>query len=180
MKSSSNIDDGVVRMDQRVSSTPSVTGESRNSSQHPVYVLCRKHPSELSGESVAGIYAHLWYRELLVLATAASLTTMLVPPSHDPIMSVFEDGKLKPGKYKVQNLTGQTFLEILEDSKELCCRPATVLSAQDASVTFQNIHTLGFGVYYAFQWEFQTSGGLDIGSKRRVTATSIPHVVMPG
>ena len=60
---------------------------------------------------------------------------MLVPPSDNPV-SILEDGKLKPGKYKVQNLTGQTFLEILEDSKELCCRPVTVLSDQDALVTF--------------------------------------------
>ena len=72
---------------------------------------------------------------MLTTPPTSSLTMMLVPPSDDP-MSIFEDGKLKPGKYRVQNLSGQTFLEILEDSKELCCRPTTVLSAQDALVTF--------------------------------------------
>lgn len=49
-------------------------------------------------------------------------------------MSIFADGKLKPGTYKVQNLCSETYLEVLESSKELCCRPATVLSANDALV----------------------------------------------
>ena len=64
---------------------------------------------------------------------------MLVPPSNDP-MSMFVNGKLRPGVYKVQNLTGQTYLEILEDTKEVCCRPAAVLSPQDALVCDSKIY----------------------------------------
>ena len=41
---------------------------------------------------------------------------MLVSPPDDP-MSIFVDGKLKPGTYRVQNLASQTYLEILEHSK---------------------------------------------------------------
>ena len=63
---------------------------------------------------------------------------MKVSPPDDP-MSIFANGKLKQGKYKVQNLASHTYLEILEHSRELCCRPAKVLSQQEASV---NLNTL--------------------------------------
>jgi len=58
---------------------------------------------------------------------------MKVSPPDDP-MSIFANGKLKQGTYKVQNLASHTYLEILEHSRELCCRPDKVLSQQDASV----------------------------------------------
>jgi len=38
--------------------------------------------------------------------------------------SIFENGKLKPGIYKIQNLRSETYLDIHRHSKELCCRPA--------------------------------------------------------
>jgi len=50
-------------------------------------------------------------------------------------MSIFEGRKLKPGVYKVQNFRCQTYLDILEGSNDLCCRPATALSPQDALVS---------------------------------------------
>ena len=65
-------------------------------------------------------------------STASFPATMFTPPTDDP-MSIFVDGKLKSGTYKVQNLAGQTFLEVL-DSKELCCRVPTVLTPKDALV----------------------------------------------
>ena len=37
--------------------------------------------------------------------------------------SIFEDGKLKPGIYKIQNLYSQTYLDIHEHSKATCGRP---------------------------------------------------------
>jgi hypothetical protein len=39
-------------------------------------------------------------------------------------MSIFEDGKLRPGIYKIMNIVGQTYVDIREHTKELCCRPA--------------------------------------------------------
>ena len=38
--------------------------------------------------------------------------------------SIFEDGKLKPGTYKIQNLYVETYLDIHQHSKQACCRPA--------------------------------------------------------
>jgi hypothetical protein len=41
--------------------------------------------------------------------------------------SIFKDGKLKPGIYKIQNLYAQTYMDIHEHSRYLCCRPAKAL-----------------------------------------------------
>ena len=51
----------------------------------------------------------------------------VVLTSMDDSISVFEDGKLKPGIYKIQNIVGQTYLEVRDHSKQLCCRSATTL-----------------------------------------------------
>jgi len=45
-------------------------------------------------------------------------------------MPIFRDGKLKPGIYKIQNIVGHTHVDIREDTRELCCRPATVLNSE--------------------------------------------------
>ena len=37
--------------------------------------------------------------------------------------SIFADGKLKPGTYKIQNLSNDNFLDIHELSKEVRCYP---------------------------------------------------------
>jgi hypothetical protein len=93
--------------------------------------------------------------------TSALTTIMSVPPPKD-LMSMFVNGTLKPGKYKVQNLTGQTYLEILEDSRELCCRPGTVLSPQDALVCDSPKHLPNPQELQTYvmisQWDFQVSG----------------------
>lgn len=38
-------------------------------------------------------------------------------------LSVFQDGKLKPGVYKIQNVVTQTFVGIEEHSRRMCSRP---------------------------------------------------------
>jgi len=38
--------------------------------------------------------------------------------------SIFKDGKLKPGIYKIQNVRFEEYLDIHRHSMELCCRPA--------------------------------------------------------
>jgi len=43
--------------------------------------------------------------------------------------SIFQNGKLKPGVYKFQNLLTETYLDIHLHSTELCCRPAKDLAA---------------------------------------------------
>ena len=38
--------------------------------------------------------------------------------------SIFKDGKVKPGIYKIQNQHSGTYLDVHQDSKIVCCRPA--------------------------------------------------------
>jgi len=44
--------------------------------------------------------------------------------------SIFKDGKLKPGVYKIQNLYSETYLDIHRHSKQVCCRPARDLEGR--------------------------------------------------
>ena len=37
--------------------------------------------------------------------------------------SIFQDGKLKPGVYRIQNVESETYLDFHLRSMELCCRP---------------------------------------------------------
>ena len=48
----------------------------------------------------------------------------MTPDSPNDSFSIFENGRLKPGIYKIQNLYTQTYLDIHEHSREMCCRPA--------------------------------------------------------
>ena len=48
---------------------------------------------------------------------------MTLTSTNDPI-SIFE---LKPGIYKIQNIIGQTYVDIQEYTRELCGRPAAAL-----------------------------------------------------
>ena len=77
--------------------------------------------------------------------TAPPPAAMLTFPNNNP-MSIFEDGKLKSGTYKVQNLASQTYLEVL-DSKELCCRTPTVLTPKDALVIQNTLLTFERSVF---------------------------------
>ena len=45
-------------------------------------------------------------------------------PTGNDSSSIFEDGKLKPGIYKIQNLFAETYMDIHLHSKKVCCRPA--------------------------------------------------------
>ena len=45
-------------------------------------------------------------------------------------MSIFKDGKLRPGIYRIQNIVSQTYVDIREHTRELCCRPATLLEGK--------------------------------------------------
>ena len=42
-------------------------------------------------------------------------------------LSIFKDGKLKPGIYKIQNIQSGTYLDVEVYTRELCCRPANAL-----------------------------------------------------
>ena len=77
------------------------------------------------------IRARAWLQRVIMIGSqpprvlhvvVLSLTMTLDSPSDS--VSIFENGKLKPGIYKIQNLYSQTYLDIHEYSRELCCRPA--------------------------------------------------------
>lgn len=42
-------------------------------------------------------------------------------------ISIFRDGKLKPGVYKIRNTASHTYVDIQDNQKDLCCRPLSVL-----------------------------------------------------
>ena len=55
--------------------------------------------------------------------------TMTMNSKISDSLSIFEDGKLNPRIYKIQNLHGQTYIDFHEHrSRQVCCRPATVLA----------------------------------------------------
>jgi hypothetical protein len=51
----------------------------------------------------------------------------MAAPMAGGTFSIFEDGRLRPGIYKIQNLYTQTYMDIHEHSRELCCRSAAAL-----------------------------------------------------
>ena len=53
-----------------------------------------------------------------------ALPTTVTMNSTSDSSSIFKDGKLKPGIYKIQNIQSDTYLDIEVHLRELCCRPA--------------------------------------------------------
>ena len=49
--------------------------------------------------------------------------------------SIFKDGRLKPGIYKIQNIRSETYLDIEVHSREMCCRPAKDLGEEGGLVS---------------------------------------------
>jgi len=98
-----------------------------------VVTVCKQGPGERGGKRQP-----LCHTPATVLSCAANedmsqpprvlrvvvlvLTMTLNSPTDSS--SIFEDGKLKPGIYKIQNLYSRTYLDILEHSRQMCCRPA--------------------------------------------------------
>ena len=56
-----------------------------------------------------------------------ALILVMALPSTADSQSIFKDGKLKPGTYKIQNIVSETFLDYEVHSRQLCCRPANDL-----------------------------------------------------
>ena len=52
-----------------------------------------------------------------------ALPTMTIHSTNDA-SSIFKDGKLKPGIYKIQNVQTENYVDIEVITRELCCRPA--------------------------------------------------------
>jgi len=58
---------------------------------------------------------------------------MTLNPAADSL-SIFKDGKVKPGIYKIQNTVAGTFLDYEVHTRELLCRPADDLGGDKGLV----------------------------------------------
>ena len=77
-----------------------------------------------AGKTVAGAPIVVVARTPRSYSSWSHTMTLASTSSH---ASVFKDGRLKPGVYKIQNVVGQTYVDLREYTRELCCRPATAL-----------------------------------------------------
>ena len=81
------------------------------------------------GESVADACRRRVYNNTATRSCPPRCRACLTMSADSPndSFSIFNNGKLKPGVYKIQNLYSQTYVDIHEHSRDLCCRPATTL-----------------------------------------------------
>ena len=69
--------------------------------------------------------------------------------------SIFENGKLKSGIYKIQNIQSETYLDIEVYKREVCCRPAQNLGEGRGFVCR---HFLSFFISDDQKWEIKSLG----------------------
>jgi len=60
----------------------------------------------------------------------------MVPTSTAASLSILEDGELKPGIYKIQNISSKTFLDYEVHTRELCCRLVNELEEDKGLVSW--------------------------------------------
>ena len=60
----------------------------------------------------------------------------MVLSSTSASLSILEDGKLKPGIYKIQHISTKNFLDYEVHTREMCCRPATELEEDKGLVSW--------------------------------------------
>jgi len=88
-------------------------------------------------------------------AATPALPTMTQNPISDSC-SIFKDGRLKPGIYKIQNLYAQNFLDIEEHSRQVCCRPAKDLGEGRGLVSRYPLSIAH--IFYNQKWEIKSLG----------------------
>ena len=52
-----------------------------------------------------------------------------------PNSAILQDGKIKPGIYKIQNIVSRTYADIKDDVRELCGRPSSDLEKSRGQVS---------------------------------------------
>ena len=60
----------------------------------------------------------------------------MTPSSTNESPSILQDGKLKPGIYKIWNISTETYVDIEVQSRVVCCRPARDLEEGNGLVRF--------------------------------------------
>ena len=69
---------------------------------------------------------------------------------------IFENGRLKPGVYKIQNLFAETYLDVLQHSKQVCCRPTR--DVEDGKGLVRPYLPFGIHVSDTQKWEIKPLG----------------------
>ena len=121
-----------------VDGEPSATSEkSRESSEKGVYwfsdanafrVWVDDHGSSVLGEERRNDHGSKQLEgstNFFLARSRTSAVTRTTPPCHPTMAppSIFENGKLKPGIYKIQSISTETYLDIDVPSREVCGRP---------------------------------------------------------
>ena len=79
---------------------------------------------------------------------------------------IFQDGKLKPGIYKIWNISTETYADIEVQSRGVCCRPAQNLEEGNGLV--RSFHWFVAHASDDYKWEIKPLGtGYSV---RRVSA----------
>ena len=89
------------------------------------YNKVRPHGQSAAVGARSCISTASWLACALCIVALALLTVTMNSTSGSS--SIFKDGRLKPGVYKIQNIQSETYLDIEVPSREVCCRPAKVL-----------------------------------------------------
>ena len=72
--------------------------------------------------------------------------------------SIFQDGKLKPGIYKIRNVFTGTYIDIEEHSRGMCCRPARDIEEGNGLVRSFRQLTLVVHASDNYKWEIKPLG----------------------
>ena len=93
--------------------------------------------------------------------------------STDKSSSIFQDGKLKSGTYKIWNVLTETYADIEVHSRHVCCRPARDLEEGNGLV--RPFHWFVVYVSDDYKWEIKPLG---VGySIRRVSVSLWTDVI---
>ena len=76
------------------------------------------------------------------------------PTNESP--SIFQDGKLKPGIYKIWNILTETYVDIEVHSRSVCCRPARDLEEGNGLV--RSFHWFVAHLSNDYKWEIKPLG----------------------
>ena len=89
-----------------------------------------------------------------------------------PTATVLQDGKIKPGIYKIQNIVSKTYVDIKDDLRELCGRPSSALERSRGHVS---LYIWAPGIPNNQQWEILPLGpGYTIRKVRITRGLSYP------
>ena len=88
-------------------------------------MIFSSHPGNKRGGHVANTRDNILHRDHLAFSVRVVVLVLTMTSNlHSDSLSIFKDGKLKPGTYKIQNICTETFLDIEIHSRGVCCRPA--------------------------------------------------------